>query len=145
MWVGELLWVGVWVCYCVCVCVLYCLCVNMSVTVFITFYNRIMQEHEIFELAGLRIDGRRFDEVRPMDCRLGFISHVDGSAYLEHGLNKVLAMIVGPHEPKRRGDAALNDECVVECQIIHAPFSRSQRKKRRQVYPILLKFSFVLI
>jgi exosome complex component RRP41 len=91
-----------------------------------------MQDHEIFELAGLRIDGRRFDEIRPMDCRLGFISHVDGSAYLEHGLNKVLAMIVGPHEPKRKGDAALNDECVIECQILHAPFSRSQRKKRRQ-------------
>jgi exosome complex component RRP41 len=92
-----------------------------------------MQEQEIFELAGLRIDGRRPEEIRPMDCRLGFISHVDGSAYLEHGLNKVLAMVVGPHEPKRRGDPSVNDECLIECQILHAPFSRSQRKKRNQV------------
>lgn len=98
-----------------------------------------MQDHEIFELAGLRIDGRRFDEIRPMDCRLGFISHVDGSVYLEQGLNKVLAMIVGPHEPKRKGDTALNDECVIESQILHAPFSRSQRKKRRQVFRLVWK------
>lgn len=93
-----------------------------------------MQNAEILELAGLRIDGRRPDEIRPMDSRIGFVSHVDGSAYLEHGLNKVLAMVVGPHEPKRRGDPSINDDCQIECQILHAPFARNQRKKKRQVY-----------
>lgn len=104
-----------------------------------------MQEHEIYELAGLRIDGRRYDEIRPMDCRLGFISHVDGSAYLEHGLNKVLAMVVGPHEPKRRGDPSVSEDCVIECQILHAPFSRSQRKKRSQVISTIFPYYFVCV
>lgn len=69
-----------------------------------------MQNYEIFKLAGLRVDGRKPNEIRPLTARVGFIDHVDGSAYLEHGLNKVLVMVIGPHEPKRRGDAASNEE-----------------------------------
>jgi ribonuclease PH len=69
-----------------------------------------MQAYEISSLAQLRIDGRKHDEIRSIESRLGFVPHVDGSTYMEHGLNKVLAMVIGPHEPKRRGDPSANDE-----------------------------------
>ncbi len=64
-----------------------------------------MQDFEITELAGLRVDGRKFDELRPMHNKIGILSTADGSASLEQGLNKVMVTVAGPHEPKKR----LND------------------------------------
>ena len=44
---------------------------------------RIMQGREILALAGLRVDGRRHNEIRSVRCRLGAASDADGSVYLE--------------------------------------------------------------
>ena len=47
---------------------------------------------------GFRIDGRRPNELRRIQCRMGVFEQADGSAYIEHGNTKVLAAVYGPHE-----------------------------------------------
>lgn len=52
---------------------------------------------------GIRLDGRRVDEIRPMTVEMGVLTRADGSCYLEWGNNKVLAAVYGPRElhPRR--------------------------------------------
>jgi hypothetical protein len=47
---------------------------------------------------GLRVDGRRANELRKISAKLGVLGQADGSAYLEMGNTKVLAAVYGPHE-----------------------------------------------
>lgn len=42
-----------------------------------------MQNADILALAGLRVDGRKFDEIRRIQCNIGIYQSADGSAYLE--------------------------------------------------------------
>jgi exosome complex component RRP41 len=76
---------------------------------------------------GLRVDGRRFDELRPLKFEVGTLDKADGSAYVEHGRNKILAAVYGPREahPKH---IALADRAVVRCRYHMAPFSTDERK-----------------
>ena len=66
-----------------------------------------MQQSEILALAGLRIDGRRFNELRKIKYKLSVSqqqSAVSGSTYLEQGLNKILIEIYGPKEMRNKGN-----------------------------------------
>ena len=76
---------------------------------------------------GLRVDGRRFDELRPLKIEVGILDKADGSAYVEHGRNKILAAVYGPREahPKH---IALADRAVIKCRYHMAPFSTDERK-----------------
>ena len=76
---------------------------------------------------GLRVDGRRFDELRPLKIEVGTLDKADGSAYVEHGRNKILAAVYGPREahPKH---IALADRAVLRCRYHMAPFSTDDRK-----------------
>ncbi len=47
---------------------------------------------------GLRLDGRKEDELRPIKIEAGVLKRADGSCYLEHGGNKVMAAVYGPRE-----------------------------------------------
>ncbi len=69
-----------------------------------------MQNYDILAMAGLRIDGRRPDDIRNMKHNLGLVKSADGSAYLEQGLNKVLALVHGPQEPRRRSNDQANEK-----------------------------------
>ena len=66
---------------------------------------------KFFDDKGLRLDGRRVDEIRPMKIEVGVLSRADGSCYLEWGNNKVIAGVFGPRElhPRRmqRPDTAI--------------------------------------
>jgi exosome complex component RRP41 len=53
---------------------------------------------DLISLQGLRLDGRRANELRQIRCKLGVFSQPDGSAYLEQGNTRVLAAVYGPHE-----------------------------------------------
>ncbi|XP_063696335.1 exosome complex component RRP41 [Culicoides brevitarsis] len=81
---------------------------------------------ELLSDQGLRLDGRRANELRRVRCRLGVFSQPDGSAYLEMGNTKVLAAVYGPHQAKK----ANHDEVVVNCQYSMATFSTGERKTR---------------
>jgi exosome complex component RRP41 len=47
---------------------------------------------------GLRADGRRPDELRPIRIEAGVLANADGSAYVEWGNNKIIAAVFGPRE-----------------------------------------------
>ncbi len=115
-----------------------------------------MQNYDIVDLAGLRLDGRKANELRSMRHNLGIIESADGSAYFEQGLNKVLVIVHGPHEPKNREAASekvnvqfrcalcsiveffLNIYCVAflsvrdSCKIVECPFQWSGKKTTQQ-------------
>jgi exosome complex component RRP41 len=77
---------------------------------------------------GLRLDGRRADEIRPMKIEIGVLSRADGSCYLEWGRNKILVGVFGPREahPRRlqRADAA-----VIRYRYNMASFSVEDRAR----------------
>jgi exosome complex component RRP41 len=91
---------------------------------------------KLIDKKGLRLDGRKADELRPVKLEVGVIANADGSAYIEHGKNKILAAVYGPREvhPKH---LALQDRTVMKCRYHMAPFSVQERKSpapsRREV------------
>lgn len=88
---------------------------------------RSNSEVKLINDKGLRVDGRRLDELRPVKLEVGILDKADGSAYIEHGRNKILAAVYGPREahPKH---IALADRAVVRCRYHMAPFSTEERK-----------------
>ena len=71
---------------------------------------------------GKRLDGRDFDELRPLSIEAGILKNADGSAYLKWGNNRVLAAVYGPKEatPKHFADPT---KAIVKCRYAMAPFS----------------------
>lgn len=89
--------------------------------------------HEYISLDGLRIDGRRENEVRKIRCGFGVLAGADGSAYYEQGHTRVLAGVYGPREPSRqRGGEGEGDRAVIRCEISSASFASASRKKARK-------------
>ena len=91
---------------------------------------------KLIDKKGLRLDGRKPDELRPIKIEVGALSNADGSAYIEQGKNKILAAAYGPREvhPKH---LALQDRMLLRCRYHMAPFSVQERKSpapsRREV------------
>ncbi|XP_063393838.1 exosome complex component RRP41 [Cydia fagiglandana] len=83
---------------------------------------------DLLSSQGLRLDGRRPNELRRIRCKLGVFTQPDGSAYLEQGNTKVLAAVYGPHQAAK---SKMNTEgVVVNCQYSMATFSTGERKNR---------------
>ncbi|HUW47786.1 MAG TPA: exosome complex exonuclease Rrp41 [Patescibacteria group bacterium] len=82
---------------------------------------------KLIDKKGLRLDGRKADELRPVKLEVGVIANADGSAYIEHGKNKILAAVYGPREVHPR-HLALQDRTVLKCRYHMAPFSVQERK-----------------
>jgi len=76
---------------------------------------------------GLRVDGRRPNELRPIKIEVGVLSNADGSAYIEQGKSKILAAVYGPREVHPR-HLALPDRALLRCRYHMAPFSVEERK-----------------
>ena len=57
-----------------------------------------MEEARLVNDEGIRVDGRKVDELRPIKLEAGVLNRADGSAYIEWGENKVLAAVYGPRE-----------------------------------------------
>ncbi len=77
---------------------------------------------------GKRLDGRGFDELRPIKIEVGVLKRADGSCYFELGDNKVIAAVYGPREmhPRHAQDAKM---AVVKFRYNMAPFSVDDRKR----------------
>jgi len=77
---------------------------------------------------GLRTDGRRVAEQRPIKIEAGVLKRADGSAYVEWGKNKVLAAVYGPREchPRHLQNPA---KALVQCRYNMISFSVSDRKR----------------
>lgn len=91
---------------------------------------------KLIDKKGIRGDGRKADELRPLKLQVGVLPNADGSAYIEHGKNKILAAAYGPREmhPKH---LAQSDRMVLRARYHMAPFSVQERKSpapsRREV------------
>ncbi len=77
---------------------------------------------------GLRIDGRRLDELRPIRIQAGALRQADGSAFVEWGANKVMAAVYGPREVHPR-HLQQNNKAVIQCRYNMAAFSVDERKR----------------
>ena len=82
---------------------------------------------QLVDKKGIRLDGRKIDELRPVKMQVGVIPNADGSAYLEQGRNKVLVGVYGPKEAHPR-HIAKQDRAVIQCRYHMAPFSVDERK-----------------
>jgi exosome complex component RRP41 len=91
---------------------------------------------KLIDKKGVRLDGRKANELRPLKLEVGVLPNADGSAYIEHGKNKILVGVFGPREmhPKH---LSLPDRMVIRCRYHMAPFSVQERKSpapsRREV------------
>ncbi|KAL8406290.1 hypothetical protein RB596_004943 [Gaeumannomyces avenae] len=105
-----------------------------------------------YSLALLRIDGRRWNELRRCHAQIRTQAAADGSSYLEMGNTKVMCVVTGPSEPtpgQRRtagnvtatgagggggggggGGAGQSKDAEVVVSIFVAGFSSVDRKRR---------------
>lgn len=77
---------------------------------------------------GIRIDGRKPDELRPIKIEAGVLYRADGSCYLEWGGNKIMAAVYGPREalPRHIQDPT---KAIVNARYNMASFSVQERKR----------------
>ena len=88
-----------------------------------------MDETDIsFFKDGLRLDGRRADQLRPVKIEVGVLARADGSCYIEMGGNKVIAAVYGPREvhPRHLQEAT---RAIVRYRYNMASFSVEDRKR----------------
>jgi exosome complex component RRP41 len=85
-----------------------------------------MEEIKLLTEDGLRLDGRKVDEHRPIKIEAGVLNRADGSAYIEWGDNKILAAVYGPREvhPKHLQEPS---KAIVQCRYNMASLQRYPR------------------
>ena len=85
---------------------------------------------------GIRVDGRKYNELRPLSFKVGVLEKCDGSAYVEMGGNKILAGVFGPRKVQPRHISQPN-LAVIRTIYRMATFSVDERKSpapsRREV------------
>ncbi|KAK3329959.1 3' exoribonuclease family, domain 1-domain-containing protein [Apodospora peruviana] len=90
-----------------------------------------------YSLALLRVDGRRWNELRRIHAQIRTQAAADGSSYFEMGHTKVMCVVNGPSEPgpRRGGTAAAapgggqSKDAEVAVSIVVAGFSSVDRKR----------------
>ncbi len=82
---------------------------------------------KLIDEKGLRIDGRKPDELRPVIMEVGVLKNADGSAYVQQGNTKVIAAVYGPREihPKH---LTLPDRAILRTRYHMVPYSTDERK-----------------
>jgi hypothetical protein len=84
-----------------------------------------------YSLALLRLDGRRWNELRRLTAQISTQPAADGSSYLEMGNTKVICTVTGPLEAKSTGgNRSGGDRADVQVSISIAGFSGVDRKRR---------------
>ncbi len=81
----------------------------------------------LIDKNGKRVDGRALDELRPFSCKIGVLANAHGSAYVEHGKNKIYAGVYGPREVHPR-HLARPDRGILKVNYRMATFSVHERK-----------------
>ncbi|KAK0115722.1 Exosome non-catalytic core component [Cadophora gregata] len=86
-----------------------------------------------YSLALLRLDGRRWNELRRLTAQMRTQAAADGSSYLEMGNTKVICTVSGPSEGRSGGGGGVGggqrDKASIEVGISVAGFSGVDRKK----------------
>ncbi|KAK5123002.1 hypothetical protein LTR85_003568 [Meristemomyces frigidus] len=87
-------------------------------------------DSSIYTLSALRLDGRRWNELRRINGQISTQQAADGSSYFEMGNTKIVCTVNGPQEQKRGGGRDQSNEAKVEVEIGIAGFSGVDRKRR---------------
>ena len=82
----------------------------------------------LLNAEGLRIDGRRLDELRPIQMEVGVLKTADGSASIRQGKTYIMAAVYGPRELHPR-HLTLNDRAYLRVVYRMATFSVPDRKR----------------
>ena len=79
-------------------------------------------------VKGKRLDGRKFDQFRPMSMEIGTLTHANGSAIFRFGNTHALAGVMGPRPFHPR---ALQDpqRTIIRVNYSMAPFSTKERSR----------------
>lgn len=89
-----------------------------------------MSRMELYSPEGLRVDGRRWNELRRFECKINtHPNSSDGSSYVEQGNTKVMCVVQGPMEPPLRSQSDQN-KATIEINLNIATFATMERKKR---------------
>lgn len=89
-----------------------------------------MSRLELYSPEGLRVDGRRWNELRRFECKINtHPNSSDGSSYVEQGNTKIMCMVQGPMEPTLRSQSNIAG-ATIEVNLSVANFSTLERKKR---------------
>lgn len=72
---------------------------------------------EYINAAGLRLDGRRPHEIRPLELAFDNITTVDGSCTLRSGKSKVCATVVGPQSADLAQQMNWSHEGMITCNV----------------------------
>ena len=83
-----------------------------------------------YTLALLRLDGRRWNELRSIHAQISTQAAADGSAYLEMGNTKIICTVNGPEEGRRTAAGGGGGEAQVVVDVNIAGFSGNDRVKR---------------
>lgn len=84
----------------------------------------------IYSLAFLRVDGRRWNELRRFSGQIRTQKASDGSSTLEMGLTKVMCIVNGPKEPtKRGGKVDQTKDASIDVNIVLAGFSTVEHRR----------------
>ncbi|MGZ4903567.1 MAG: exosome complex exonuclease Rrp41 [Halobacteriota archaeon] len=77
---------------------------------------------------GKRIDKRSPNELRPIKFEVGVLERADGSCYVEHGGNKVMAAVYGPRavHPRHLQEA---NRAIIRYRYNMASFSVEERRR----------------
>lgn len=86
-----------------------------------------MEKPKLIKENGLRHDGRRPNELRPIRMSVGILNKASGSALVEYGETKVLAAVHGPREIPQR-HLVLPDRAIIRCRYHMLSFSTHERK-----------------
>ena len=81
---------------------------------------------QMIDENGLRMDGRKPEDCRPIEIETGVIPVADGSARVIWGKNEVIAAVYGPMEAHPR-KIQRQDRAVLDVRYNMAPFSTSDR------------------
>ena len=89
--------------------------------------TRVEAKRKLIDGDGNRLDGRKWNQLRPIKLEVGVLKNADGSAYIEWGKNKIMAAVYGPKEvhPKHQ---VLPDRALLRTRYHMAPFSVDERK-----------------
>ena len=77
-------------------------------------------------INGKRIDGRSFEEFRPINVEVSVLKRAEGSAIFKFGDTYALAAVYGPRtmHPKHMQDP---QKAILRCRYSMAPFSTNER------------------
>ncbi|CAE8597900.1 unnamed protein product [Polarella glacialis] len=93
-------------------------------------------------LSAARPSGRRAEETRSCNLRVGAVPNAAGSAYIEQGNTKIIASVYGPRQAVERG-AQGGAEGLLLLDLQFAPFSsrasREENEKRGVLYTGMLQ------